>query len=167
MDELDHAKLKDSSAPKPRASGVEFMDRHGRSYQSFLSETSSSSEVILTAGALDSPQLLLLSGIGPSKHLNEFNIPLVLDAPMVGQRVQDNMRASVNWLSDQFYTIQAVGILKASQNYVESLSTFVNGTLSFKKNNVYREVIFEKLAFPLSRGQLRLRSTNPQDNPSV
>eukprot|EP00253_Pinus_taeda_P011264 PITA_11264 len=157
----------DSSSRKPRASGVEFMDRHGRSYQAFLNETSSSGEVILTAGALGSPQLLLLIGIGPSKHLKEFNIPLVLDAPMVGQRVQDNPRASVDWLSHQFYTIQVVGILKASQNYIESLSTFVNGTLSFNKNNVYREIIFEKLAFPLSRGQLRLRSTDPRDNPSV
>jgi len=161
---------KNGSSRKPRASGVEFMDRHGRSYQAFLNESSSSSEVILTAGGLGSPQLLLLSGIGPSKHLREFNIPLILHSPSVGQRVQDNPRASVSWLSHQFYTIQVAGILKASQNYIESLSSFVNGSLSAQgpnKNNVYRQVIFEKLAFPLSRGELRLRSTDPRDNPSV
>ena len=161
---------KDSSFGKPRSRGVEFMDGHGLSYQFFLNETSHSSEVILTAGALGSPQLLLLSGIGPSEHLREFNIPLVLHSPSVGQRVQDNPRSSVSWLSHQYYSIQVVGILKASQNYIESLSSFVNGTLSPpgpKKDNVYSEVIFEKLAFPLSRGELRLRSTDPRDNPSV
>jgi hypothetical protein len=39
---------------------------------------------------------------------------------LVGQRVQDNPRASVSWLSHQFYTILVAGILKASQNYIES-----------------------------------------------
>jgi len=161
---------KNDSSRKPRASGVEFTDGHGRSYQVFLNESSRSSEIILTAGALGSPQLLLLSGIGPSEHLKEFNIPLLLHSPLVGQRIQDNPRASIAWQSHQFYTVQVVGILKGSQNYIESVSIFVNGSVSPhgpSKNNVYTEEITEKLAFPLSRGELRLRSRDPRDNPSV
>lgn len=146
------------------------MDCHGRSYQAFLNESSSSSEVILTAGALGSPQLLLLSGIGPSEYVREFNIPLLLHSPLVGQRIQDNPRASVAWQSHEFYTAQVVGILKGSQNYIEHTSVFLNGSAyphGPNKNNVYTEVIIEKLAFPLSRGELRLRSRDPRDNPSV
>ncbi len=47
-------------------------------------------EVILCAGAIQSPQLLMLSGIGPKKHLQDFKIPLVIDLPGVGQNLQDH-----------------------------------------------------------------------------
>jgi len=142
------------------------MDGHGRSYQAFLNESSRSSEVILSAGALGSPQLLLLSGIGPSERLREFNIPLLLHLPLVGQRIQDNPRASVTYQSHQFYTIQVVGILKGSQNYIE-YSSVVNSSSSSYPKNVSGGFIAEKVAFPLSRGDLRLRSRDPRDNPSV
>jgi choline dehydrogenase-like flavoprotein len=46
-------------------------------------------EVILTSGCFQSPQLLLLSGIGPSAHLSEMSIPLIADLP-VGQNLQDH-----------------------------------------------------------------------------
>lgn len=47
-------------------------------------------EVILSAGAINSPQLLMLSGIGPKEHLAKLGIDLVLDAPMVGENLQDH-----------------------------------------------------------------------------
>ncbi|XP_063893440.1 ecdysone oxidase isoform X1 [Helicoverpa armigera] len=47
-------------------------------------------EIILSAGAINSPQLLMLSGIGPKDHLNEMNIDLVLDSPNVGKNMQDH-----------------------------------------------------------------------------
>ncbi|XP_077495210.1 glucose dehydrogenase [FAD, quinone]-like [Amblyomma americanum] len=48
-------------------------------------------EVILSAGAIGSPQLLLLSGIGPADHLRDLGIPLVLDVPAVGANLQDHI----------------------------------------------------------------------------
>ncbi|XP_015431029.1 PREDICTED: glucose dehydrogenase [FAD, quinone]-like [Dufourea novaeangliae] len=48
-------------------------------------------EIILSAGSIQSPQLLMVSGIGPKDHLNEVGIPLVHDSPGVGQNLQDHI----------------------------------------------------------------------------
>lgn len=48
-------------------------------------------EVILAAGSVQSPQLLMLSGIGPGHHLQEMGIPLVQHLPGVGQNLQDHV----------------------------------------------------------------------------
>jgi choline dehydrogenase len=49
-------------------------------------------EVLLAAGAIGSPQLLMLSGIGPAAHLSEHGIPVVLDKPGVGGNLQDHLQ---------------------------------------------------------------------------
>ncbi|OAX79995.1 hypothetical protein ACJ72_05679 [Emergomyces africanus] len=49
-----------------------------------------SKEIILSAGALDTPKILMHSGIGPKGQLGKFNIPVVLDAPAVGQGLRDH-----------------------------------------------------------------------------
>ncbi len=49
-------------------------------------------EVVLAAGAIGSPQLLMLSGVGPAAHLSEHGIPLVLDKPGVGGNLQDHLQ---------------------------------------------------------------------------
>ena len=48
-------------------------------------------EVILSAGAIASPHLLMLSGIGDAEHLRRHGIPVVADAPEVGQNLQDHL----------------------------------------------------------------------------
>jgi len=47
-------------------------------------------EVLLAAGALESPKLLMLSGIGPAEHLRQFDLAVNLDLPGVGQNLQDH-----------------------------------------------------------------------------
>ena len=52
-------------------------------------------EIILSSGAIVSPHLLLLSGVGPAAHIAEFAIPLVRDLPGVGQNLRDHPHATV------------------------------------------------------------------------
>jgi choline dehydrogenase len=52
-------------------------------------------EVILCGGAVNSPQLLMLSGIGPHEHLNELGIPVLHHLPGVGQSLQDHYSAPI------------------------------------------------------------------------
>jgi len=52
-------------------------------------------EVILCAGAVQSPQLLMLSGIGDGETLNRFGIDVVVDSPEVGQNLQDHLDVTV------------------------------------------------------------------------
>ncbi len=52
-------------------------------------------EVLLSAGAFQSPQLLMLSGIGPAPQLQEHGIPVVHDSPEVGQNLQDHFDYTV------------------------------------------------------------------------
>ena len=54
-------------------------------------------EVLLCAGAIASPQLLMVSGIGPAAHLREFGIPVVVDAPKVGVGLQDHPTTALIW----------------------------------------------------------------------
>ncbi|XP_025262798.1 glucose dehydrogenase [FAD, quinone] [Camponotus floridanus] len=69
-----------------RAVGVRVTLKDGRSI-----DVKASKEVILSAGSIGSPQLLMLSGIGPKQHLYEMGIPNVVDLP-VGQNLQDHLR---------------------------------------------------------------------------
>ena len=68
-----------------RATGVRYRDRLGR-----RRIVHAEGEVILAAGAFGSPQLLMLSGIGPGDHLRSFGIEVVADSPEVGANLQDH-----------------------------------------------------------------------------
>jgi choline dehydrogenase len=72
-----------------RAVGVTFR-RHGE-----LCTARAAREVILSGGAVNSPQLLMLSGIGPQDHLAGFGIPVVHHLPGVGQSLQDHYSAAI------------------------------------------------------------------------
>ena len=62
-------------------------------------------EVIVAGGAFNSPQMLLLSGIGPQAHLEQYDIPVRLDLPGVGRNLQDRYEISVVTEFDQPLTI--------------------------------------------------------------
>jgi len=53
-------------------------------------------EVVLSAGAFNSPQLLMCSGIGPANHLRGFGVPVVHDAPEVGRDLTDHVDFTIN-----------------------------------------------------------------------
>ena len=72
-----------------RAVGVSFR-RDGRLFIAHATR-----EVILCGGAVNSPQLLMLSGIGPQEHLAGFGIPIVHHLPGVGQSLQDHYSAAI------------------------------------------------------------------------
>ncbi|MDQ0992599.1 choline dehydrogenase-like flavoprotein [Streptomyces sp. V3I7] len=54
-------------------------------------------EVVVCAGAVDSPRLLMLSGIGPKKDLQDLGIPVVHDLPGVGENLQDHPESVIVW----------------------------------------------------------------------
>jgi choline dehydrogenase len=60
-------------------------------------ETVAGSEIILSAGAIGSPQLLMLSGVGSADHLDSLGIPVVADLPGVGQNLRDHPTVNMQW----------------------------------------------------------------------
>lgn len=74
-----------------RAVGIEF-SRGGA-----LSKVRARSEVILSASAVGSAKLLLLSGIGPEAHLRALGIPVLIDRPGVGSNLQDHCGPWMTW----------------------------------------------------------------------
>jgi len=72
-----------------RAVGVEYRGAAG------LTIVRAAREVIVAGGAINSPQLLMLSGVGPAGHLREHGIPVVHDLPGVGENLQDHLVSGV------------------------------------------------------------------------
>ncbi|HVL01089.1 MAG TPA: GMC family oxidoreductase, partial [Dongiaceae bacterium] len=64
-------------------------------------------EIVLCAGALETPKLLMLSGVGPKNQSRHFNIPLVADVPSIGRNLQDHPNVCVFYrgkrVPDSFY----------------------------------------------------------------
>ena len=75
-----------------RAVGVEIVD--GASVQRIEALV----EVIVTAGAIGSPKLLMLSGIGPADHLKDVGVEVVHDLPGVGENFHDHFSTDVTWV---------------------------------------------------------------------
>jgi choline dehydrogenase len=84
---------------KPKAIGIEYLkgkavyraDRRSTpENRGTLKQAFARKDVIISGGALSSPQLLKLSGVGPAAELSRFNISLVVDAPGVGTNLMDN-----------------------------------------------------------------------------
>jgi choline dehydrogenase len=71
-----------------RAIGVAYRDRSGRERVA-----KAGAEVILSSGAIGSPQLLMLSGIGEAAHLQDHGIAVRQDLPAVGRNMQDHLQA--------------------------------------------------------------------------
>jgi len=76
-----------------RAVGVKYVSGGDKSTREARAER----EVVLCGGAINSPQLLMLSGIGPADHLRAHRIAVAADLPGVGRNLQDHPAADVQW----------------------------------------------------------------------
>jgi choline dehydrogenase len=90
--------LEETSGRK-QAKGVEYRAADGQSRSVFARQ-----EVILSAGAIGSPHLLMLSGIGPRKELEEAGITCVVDSPHVGRHLKDHIQVPL------FFHSSAAGV---------------------------------------------------------
>ena len=78
-----------------RAVGVELLAGGG------LKTVRAKKEVILASSSINSPKLLMLSGIGPAAHLTAHGIPIVADRPGVGQNLQDHLEVYIQMAASQ------------------------------------------------------------------
>ena len=143
-------------------------------------------QVILSAGAIGSPQLLMLSGIGPAAHLASLAIPVVLDLPGVGQNLRDHPKLYVTWRIKAGYPVEerparggvAFRFTSAGSHLRNdlgiSMGAFVTPRL---KPSAYstsqgggdlsdrRVEMMAGLLLPVSSGELKLTSTDPKVQP--
>lgn len=99
LDLLMHAQVTKILFDGVRASGVAFL-HEGRP-----GEVAARREIILSAGAIQSPQILQLSGIGPGGLLRQHGIPVVKELPGVGENLQDHVQARFIFETKQKITL--------------------------------------------------------------
>jgi 4-pyridoxate dehydrogenase len=86
-----HAQVLKVTLTGRRASGIEY------SVSGRLKKAHAGREVILSAGAFNTPQILMLSGIGPADHLKAVGITPLHDLPGVGKNLQDHLGTWITW----------------------------------------------------------------------
>ncbi|KAE9585918.1 hypothetical protein Lal_00010036 [Lupinus albus] len=114
-----------TTGKRPKAVGVIFKDENGKQHKAMLG-SDKESEVIVSSGAIGTPQMLLLSGIGPKTELKKLNISVVLDNKFVGKGMADNPMNTIFVPSKrpiQQTLIETVGITKLGV-YIETSSGF-------------------------------------------
>ena len=158
-------------------------------------------EVIVAASSLNSPKLLMLSGIGPADHLAEHGIEVVADRPGVGQNLQDHLelyiqqaatkpvtlfsywnlrgkaKIGLEWLlwktglgsSNQF---ESAGFIRSDKgvDYPDIQFHFLPIAVSYDGKVAPEGHGFQAHVGPMrskSRGQVTLRSSDPNDNPKI
>ncbi|MUH00156.1 choline dehydrogenase [Scytonema sp. UIC 10036] len=156
-----------------RTVGVEYQ-HNGTVHQVFVNQ-----EVILSAGAIDSPKLLMLSGIGNAEHLQALDIPVVVDLPGVGQNLQDHPRVTVAHQATQDLqpaptsNIAEVGLFLHTEGRLDvapDLQFFFAPVLSVHPAYAREGSGFAAaacLTHPQSHGSVSLRSASPQDSPVI
>lgn len=172
-----------------RAVGVRYT-RHGESRVEHAD-----AEVVLAGGAVNSPQLLMLSGIGPAEHLRELGIDVLVHLPGVGENLHDHPAAPVLWRttgSTDLVNLSTPGRLLRWQltgrgpfasNVGEAGAFYpVRADLPDMQIHVAPTMFYDHglreptvdgftagatLVAPASRGRLRLRSAHPGWRPDL
>ncbi len=96
-----------------RAVGVTFLRGDARS------SVKATREVILAGGVINSPQLLMLSGVGPGDHLQDVGVPVAHDLPGVGENLHDHMYASFTYSTTRRYS--ANHRIRGARAYLEGM----------------------------------------------
>ena len=124
-------------------------------------------EVVLCAGAVDSPRLLMLSGIGPAEHLRAYGIDVGTDLPGVGRNLQDHLKLSLRWQGKTTLpgSIVTAGLFTSSTSTSPpDLQFYVGRGLEQPDDMV---TITISLVLPESRGSIALRSADPLAAPLI
>ena len=124
-------------------------------------------EVVLCAGAIDSPRLLMLSGVGNAKQLRAHGIDVVADLPGVGQNLQDHLKLSVRWKGRTTLpgsTVTAGLFTCSSASAFPDLQFYVGRGVDLPDQLVTLTV---SLVRPQSRGSVSLRSADPLAPPVI
>jgi choline dehydrogenase-like flavoprotein len=141
-------------------------------------EASARREVILCGGTINSPQLLMLSGIGPADHLRSLGIPVLADLPGVGQNLQDHPMTRLRcWTLihrpvDPSSNLVEAGLfcsvgrgLGAPELYFHFLPVAMVETQNGQERSAFSLV--SVVLRPESRGSVRLASLNPATAPVI
>jgi choline dehydrogenase-like flavoprotein len=145
--------------------------------------------VVLSAGAIRSPQLLMLSGIGPKDQLQQFHIPLIHESPGVGQSLWNHLSAQISFkLKDSIVLTHHVDAVHYSLHYTAEGSQYTNDMVlrtspavdprpervpglrtKYLSNDVPPERVARiscTLGLPDGSGYVRLASADPKVQPT-
>lgn len=155
-----------------KVTGVEYLQ------EGTLQTARANQEVIVSSGTFASPKLLMLSGIGSAKHLQEHDIPVIVDLPGVGQNLQDHalIRMGYECTREQpvpevitevgFFTHSRSGTVDTAPDLQFLISPFL-----FTSQEVFMGgthfLCCPTLARPQSTGSVTLRSNDPLDLPRI
>lgn len=156
-----------------RAVGVEVLGEEG------IRKARAERGIIVCAGAINSPALLMRSGVGPADHLRSLDIPVVHDSPGVGKNLQDHPHVSIYYKSridtpaDHVVALQG-GLFTRSRAKLDAAAPDLqfmglqrDGTNEEQLTGVPLWGIITVLTQPQSRGTVRLRSTMPRERPII
>jgi choline dehydrogenase len=148
-----------------RAVGVEYV-QNGSPQQ-----VRATGEVIVSMGPLNTPKILLHSGIGPARQLRQFGIPVVVDLPGVGENLQDHLNVHMCWSSNveqkipmiicesSMFTFTRTGVPNASPDLQLFFGGFALPGLGLDFNRGF--ALVPVVCRPQSVGRVWLRSANP------
>ena len=137
-------------------------------------------EVVLCAGAIGSPHILALSGIGPGDQLRPLGIPVVQDLPGVGKNLRDHPDVPMAWRTHEGFplNVDQVATGTVTLRFTASDSPFENDMVVYMGNYAAERPmrgldheapagvgVSQCLYLALSQGELRVRSGDPEEPP--
>ena len=135
------------------AVGVEYAAGRGKPAQTLRARR----EVIVAAGAFQTPHLLLLSGIGPADDLQKQGVPVVLDQPEIGKNLQDHLDVSIIYQCTKPITIYS--ITKGLKQPLVGIQYLLTGQGAGRTNHLHSGA-FLKTRGELDRPDIQLHFVN-------